>query len=111
MTSLPPRSARKTRQSTIEAHFWIAPGVEVFKGLVLRYPPPRDYLFMIREPLSFVEMEALTPETMVAPQVAEFRLTNWGEGGEVAHYDLASKPRKGWEWLVVDGKIQAERVR
>jgi hypothetical protein len=96
---------------TVEAHFWAAPGVEVFKHLALPVPPPRSWRVALRAPLSFSEMEELTPETVLLPQIVDFRLTNYVAGSEVAHYELDSKPPKGWEWLVVGDEMRTERLR
>ena len=96
----------------VDARFWFAPGVEVFTGVLVPNPPPRSYCFMIAEPVHVWAMvNEFTPENCRAPQSAEFVLSTFGRGSEVAHYDLASRPPRGWRWTAVDGKIAAERVR
>ncbi len=93
-----------------DAHFWIAPGVEVELGVCFSASPPRVFCVPVLEPMTFDWASEDYSPFAPAPQRADFTLTDWSDSGEVAHYDLDSWPRDGWRWLVVNGEIRAERI-
>lgn len=94
---------------SLDAHLWFAPGVEVFAGTRVPDPPPRSYRVMVEEPMTVDWTGDYSPLDCPAPQLAEFTLSAYGRGGEVAHYDLASRPPTGWRWLCTSGRIHAEK--
>lgn len=102
---------------SVVARFWFAPGVEVYPNTAVPYDlvngPERYWRFAIREPFAFcaVRMEDMCPEDIAPIQTADFRLTDWSPGGEVAHYELDSQPPRGWRWLAHRGEIIPERIK
>ncbi len=96
-------------RNSVEAHFWVTPGVEVFQNTLVPYPPPREWRVAMMEPMQWLR-ERDRAIDILAPHHAEFRLSNWAEGGEVAHYEIVASPRKGYRWLVVNGELRAERI-
>lgn len=101
--------------SRYDARFWFAPGVEVFPNTLVQSgpfgAPVQSYRFAVQTPLRFVrDVDELSPLDCDPPQVIDFRLVDWANGGEVAHYELDSKPPKGWRWSAYNGRVIADRV-
>lgn len=87
---------------------WFAPGVEVYGGCAIQNPPPANIRFDIGVPWHPIAPPIQRYRSQV--MTAEFRLTDWSETGEVAHYELVSAPPKGWRWIAANGAIVAERL-
>lgn len=95
---------------SFEARFWVAPGVEVFANRVVPERdghPPYYWRFAIA---SFPPFRSDAEAVLFEVQNVEFQLSDWGKGGEVAHYNLISKPPAGWRWIVDKGTLLLDRV-
>lgn len=98
----------------IEAHFWVAPGVEIAPGRFVPNPPPLRYRFATYDKDDKAgrippNLEDLPPD---GPQIidVDFVLSAWKKGSEVAHYDRVTEPPDGFRFIAADGRLWAERA-
>jgi hypothetical protein len=88
----------------VDAHFWLAPGIEVSCTYTLPVPPPRTYEILVCS-WDVLGARQRRPEAVIPEIAATFRLTDYARGSEVAHYELSDRPRKGFHWFARNGVI------
>lgn len=93
------------------AHLWLAPGVLLLDNLAVPSPPPSSWYIHIMPPCNWIAAGPSIPPAVLRLQTAEFRLVDYSPSGDVAHYELVTRPPDGFRWLAIDGALCTERVR